>query len=132
MAGNFMSNGPQYGSTQMANSGMNFQTTTVPSLMIMPSNSRQFAEQYPVAPNVTMVFINYNQKKLWIKTMHSNSLAYDFEEFNLLNDNDIVTLQQQVANQSAQNQNGFVPRQEFESLTASVAALRKQLEEFIK
>ena len=132
MAGNFMSNGPQYGSTQMTNSGMNFPTTTVPSLMIMPSNSRQFAEQYPVAPNVTMVFINYNQKKLWIKTMHSNSLAYDFEEFNLLNDNDIVALQQQVANQSAQNQNGFVPRQEFESLTASVAALQKQLEEFIK
>lgn len=129
MANNF--GGAQYGMNPGNNvSGWNNAIpTTSPSLSIMPSNSREFSEQYPLAPNATMVFINYNQKKLWIKTEHPNGLGYDFEDFNLLSNNDLAVYQQ-VQNSMQQNQNGFdttnfVTREEFDKL-------KKSFEEFIK
>lgn len=104
-----------------------------PSLSIMASNTREFAEQYPLAPNATMVFINYNQKKIWIKTMHANGLSYDFEDFNMLSDNDFAQYQQQVQNSVQQIQNGnFVQRVEFDNLISQFQALQKQFDEFIK
>lgn len=104
-----------------------------PSLSIMASNTREFAEQYPLAPNATMVFINYNQKKIWIKTMHANGLSYDFEDFNMLSDNDLAQYQQQVQNSVQQIQNGnFVQRSEFDTLMSQFQALQKQFEDFIK
>lgn len=104
-----------------------------PSLSIMASNTREFAEQYPLAPNATMVFINYNQKKIWIKTMHANGLSYDFEDFNMLSDNDLAQYQQRVQNSVRQIQNeNFVQRAEFDTLMSQFQALQKQFEDFIK
>lgn len=135
MATNFGGTTPQFGMNPGAitNAGWNNIPTTNPSLSIMASNSREFSEQYPLAPNATMVFLNYNQKKMWIKTMHSNGLAYDFEDFNLLTDNDLIQYQQQVHNSVQQNQNGnFVPRSEFENLVTQFNNLQKQFDEFVK
>lgn len=100
------------------------------SLLIMPASSRQFAEQYPLAPNVTMVFINYNQRKLWIKTQSANGLGYGIEDFNLVSDE---ALQQYLQPQEAsQIQNGFVTQQEFSALTTAVSELRSQIDELLK
>ena len=130
---NFGGTAPQFG----INPGINTNSwnpvpipNNNPSLSIMASNTREFAEQYPLAPNTTMVFINYNQKKIWIKTMHANGLSYDFEDFNMLSNNDLAMYQQQVQNSMQQNQNGFdttnfVTREEFDKL-------KKSFEEFIK
>jgi hypothetical protein len=139
MANNYGANGTTYGINPGSTGTWGGVTmpTTIPtnnsSLSIMPSNSREFSEQYPLAPNATMVFINYNQKKLWIKAMHANGLAYDFEDFNLLSNNDLMQYQQQVQNSFQQNQNGnFVSRDEYNSLCNSFDALKKQFEDFIK
>lgn len=130
---NFGGTAPQFG----INPGINTNSwnpvpipNNNPSLSIMASNTREFAEQFPLAPNATMVFINYNQKKIWIKTMHANGLSYDFEDFNMLSNNDLVQYQQQVQNSMQQNQNGFdttnfVTKEEFDKL-------KKSFEEFIK
>ena len=130
---NFGGTAPQFG----INPGINTNSwnpvpipNNNPSLSIMASNTREFAEQYPLAPNTTMVFINYNQKKIWIKTMHANGLSYDFEDFNMLSNNDLAMYQQQVQNSMQQNQNGFdttnfVTKEEFDKL-------KKSFEEFIK
>lgn len=134
---NFGGTTPQFG----MNPGMNTNSwspmptipSNNPSLSIMASNTREFAEQYPLAPNATMVFINYNQKKIWIKTMHANGLSYDFEDFNMLSDNDLAQYQQQVQNSVQQIQNGnFVQRTEFDNLMSQFKALQKQFEEFVK
>lgn len=145
MANNF--GGAQYGMNPGNNiSGWNNTIPiTSPSLSIMPSNSREFSEQYPLAPNATMVFINYNQKKLWIKTEHPNGLGYDFEDFNLLSNNDLAMYQQQVQNSMQQNQNGIKPNvayvtaDDYNALGIALTDLRKefdslkkQFDEFVK
>lgn len=145
MANNF--GGTQYGMNPGNNvSGWNNTIPAAsPSLSIMPSNSREFSEQYPLAPNATMVFINYNQKKLWIKTEHPNGLGYDFEDFNLLSNNDLAMYQQQVQNSMQQNQNGIKPNvayvtaDDYNALGNALTDLRKefdvlkkQFDEFVK
>ena len=134
---NFGGTTPQFGMNPGINtnswSPMPTIPNTNPSLSIMASNTREFAEQYPLAPNATMVFINYNQKKIWIKTMHTNGLSYDFEDFNMLSDNDLAQYQQQVQNSVQQIQNGnFVQRVEFDNLMSQFQALQKQFDEFVK
>lgn len=92
-----------------------------------------------------MVFINYNQKKLWIKTEHPNGLGYDFEDFNLLSNNDLAMYQQQVQNSMQQNQNGIKPNvayvtaDDYNALGIALTdlrkefdALKKQFDEFVK
>ena len=128
MANNNFGGNPFGGNPGMTNSFGPVQPMPIsnPSLSIMASNTREFAEQYPLAPNATMVFINYNQKKIWIKTMHANGLSYDFEDFNMLSDNDLAQYQQQVQNSVQQIQNGnFVQRVEFDNLMSQFQALQK-------
>lgn len=147
MANNFGGTTPQFGMNPGAitNAGWNNIPMTNPSLSIMAANSRNFSEQYPLAPNATMVFLNYNQKKMWIKTMHSNGLAYDFEEFNLLTDSDLIQYQQQVQNSMQQNQNeikpnvAYVTADDYNALGIALTdlrkefdALKKQFDEFVK
>lgn len=145
---NFGGTGPQFGINPAINTN-SWNPVPIPnnnpSLSIMASNTREFAEQYPLAPNATMVFINYNQKKIWIKTMHANGLSYDFEDFNMFSDNDLAIYQQQVQNSMQQNQNGIKPNvayvtaDDYNALGTALTdlrkefeALKKQFDEFVK
>ena len=83
MANNF--GGAQYGMNPGNNvSGWNNAIPAAsPSLSIMPSNSREFSEQYPLAPNATMVFINYNVLGTALTDLRKEfeALKKQFDEF---------------------------------------------------
>ena len=95
-------------------------------LQVVPISNREAVEQFPVAPSSTVVFMNYNNRKLWIKTEHMNGLSYDIEDFNMLSDQDLQNFQNQTQQQIQQNQNAnFVTREEFDKLKASIDELLK-------
>lgn len=99
-------------------------------LQVIPISTREAVEQFPMAPNSTIVFMNYNARKLWIRSQHYNGLSYDIEDFNMLTNQDLQNFQAQAQNQVQvqQNQNGsadYVTREEFDKLKASFEELMK-------
>lgn len=97
-------------------------------LQVIPISTREAVEQFPMAPSSTIVFMNYNARKLWIRSQHYNGLSYDIDEFNMLTNQDLQSFQAQVQNQTPQNQNGsadYVTREEFDKLKASFEELMK-------
>ena len=99
-------------------------------LQVIPISTREAVEQFPMAPNSTIVFMNYNARKLWIRSQHYNGLSYDIEDFNMLTNQDLQNFQAQAQNQvqGQQNQNGsadYVTREEFDKLKASFEELMK-------
>lgn len=96
--------------------------------------TKEGAEQYLIPAGTTAMFMNYNARKLWMKTMHQNGLSYDFEDLTFFTNAELQqytqqiqkqTLDSQTSNQNPVKTEEFVSRREFDEL-------KKQFEEFIK
>lgn len=100
--------------------------TTQQLLQVIPISTREAVEQFPMAPSSTIVFMNYNARKLWIRSQHYNGLSYDIEEFTMLTNQDLQNFQAQAQqNQNSFDTTNFVTKEEFDKL-------KKSFEEFIK
>ena len=127
MAGIFGGNNGFGGPIPQTGYGTQIQPNGIP---VYSMQDRNGAEQYAIPPGSTAIFMNYNGRKFWMKTMHPNGLSYDFEELIFFTQNELQQYNQQIA-QQAQQQTlttqavDYVSRTEFE-------ALKKQFEEFIK
>lgn len=96
---------------------------TTPSIQVIPVTSREIVDSYPVAPGATVVFLNYKDRRLYIKDQSTNVFNCNIEEF-------ILVKPEEYANQ---NQNGkYVTEEMFTALCNTVQDLRRQFEEFIK
>ena len=134
------------------NTGM-FGTQTVQpnNLQVLSTTSREFAENYNVAPGHTIVFINYNGRRLYIKTQNQNGLSYEMEEMVLLKPEEFQQMQQAAVQNNLQMQkqdsNLEAPKyvsmdqygKDFNTMGGAIVELRdrfdkleKQFEEFIK
>lgn len=158
MAFNFgTNNGPSTGNNMFGgfnngtlNTGM-FGTQTVQpnNLQVLSTTSREFAENYNVSPGHTIVFINYNGRRLYIKTQNQNGLSYEMEELIILRPEEFQQLQQQALTNQAQRPEqqthlakegaSYVPRNEYNmflekynALAESFEDLKQRFEEFIK
>ena len=112
-------------------SSYNMQPSGIP---VYNMATKEGAEQYPIPAGTTAMFMNYNARKLWMKTMHQNGLSYDFEDLTFFTNAELQQYTQQIQKQTLDSQTGsqspvkteeFVSRREFDEL-------KKQFEEFIK
>lgn len=130
------------------NTGMFGMPTVQPNnLQVLSTTSREYAENYNVAPGHTIVFINYNGRRLYIKTQNQNGLSYEMEEMVILKPEEF----QQAAVQNniqPQKQESTEPEKyvsldqygkDFNSMGGAIIELKdrfekleKQFEEFIK
>jgi hypothetical protein len=77
------------------------------NLKTFSTNNRDYAENFPMSPGETAVFMNYNGRRLYIKTQNQNGLSYEMEEMIILKPEEFQQLQQAaVQNNIQQNQNG--------------------------
>ena len=133
------------------NTGMFGMPTVQPNnLQVLSTTSREFAENYNVAPGHTIVFINYNGRRLYIKTQNQNSLSYEMEEMVILKPEEFQQIQQAAIQNSIQPQKQEQAEPEkyvsfdqygkdFNSIGGAIIELKdrfekleKQFEEFIK
>ena len=127
MAGVF--NGGYMGSSiPQAGYGPQLQPNGIP---VYSMQTREGAEQYPLQPGSTAIFMNYNGRKFWMKTQHQNGLAYDFEELIFFTPNELQQYNQQIVQQAQQQPDvaqmpaDYVSRKEFEEL-------KRQFDELMK
>lgn len=101
------------------------------SIPVYPMQTREGAEQYPLPPGSTAIFMNYNGRKFWTKTMHPNGLTCDLDEMIFFTQNELQQYNQQIAQQVQQqtpvipSNTDYVSRKEFDEL-------KKQFEELMK
>lgn len=103
----------------------NFQPSNI---QVISTSSREFAESYPVAPNNTIIFMNYNGRRLYIKTQHPNGLSYDFEEMVMFTPMELQQYQNSIQPQQIQNGNP----DELSLIKDRISKLESQLEELMK
>lgn len=112
-----------------------YTTNQSPYMQVIPMSTKEGAEQYPLAANTTAVFMNYNARKLWIKTEHPNGLSYDMEEFTMFNNQELqnfqTQIQQSVTNSTIQNGNG-ISKEEYASDMKNILDRLTKLEEIMK
>lgn len=135
----------------MPNTGMFGMPTVQPNnLQVLSTTSREYAENYNVAPGHTIVFINYNGRRLYIKTQNQNGLSYEMEEMVMLKPEEFQQIQQAAVqnNIQPQKQEPTEPEKyvsldqygkDFNSMGGAIIELKdrfekleKQFEEFIK
>ena len=122
----------------------------LPNLQVLSTTSREHAENYNVAPGHTIVFINYNGRRLYIKTQNQNGLSYEMEEMVILKPEEFQQIQQAAVqnNIQPQKQEATEPEKyvsldqygkDFNSMGGAIIELKdrfekleKQFEEFIK
>ena len=118
------------------------------NLQVLSTTSREYAENYNVAPGHTIVFINYNGRRLYIKTQNQNGLSYEMEEMVLLKPEEFQQIQQAAVQNNLQPQKQEAGEKyvsldqygkDFNSVGAAIIELKdrfekleKQFEEFIK
>lgn len=89
----------------MPNTGMFGMPTVQPNnLQVLSTTSREYAENYNVAPGHTIVFINYNGRRLYIKTQNQNGLSYEMEEMIILKPEEFQQIQQAAVQNNIQPQ----------------------------
>lgn len=99
------------------------------NVIVMNTTSREFAESYPMAPNSTIMFMNYNGRRLYIKTQHANGLSYDFEEMVMFTPMELQQYQNSMQHpQQIQNGNP----DELSIIKDRISKLESQLEELMK
>jgi hypothetical protein len=133
----------------MPNTGMFGMPTVQPNnLQVLSTTSREFAENYNVAPGHTIVFINYNGRRLYIKTQNQNGLSYEMEEMIILKPEEFQQIQQAAVQNNVQSQKQEAAEKyvsldqygkDFNSIGGAIIELKdrfekldKQFEEFIK
>ena len=118
------------------------------NLQVLSTTSREYAENYNVAPGHTIVFINYNGRRLYIKTQNQNGLSYEMEEMVLLKPEEFQQIQQAAVQNNLQPQKQEAAEKyvsfdqygkDFNSIGGAIIELKdrfekleKQFEEFIK
>lgn len=118
------------------------------NLQVLSTTSREYAENYNVAPGHTIVFINYNGRRLYIKTQNQNGLSYEMEEMVLLKPEEFQQIQQAAVQNNLQPQKQEATEKyvsfdqygkDFNSIGGAIIELKdrfekleKQFEEFIK
>jgi hypothetical protein len=118
------------------------------NLQVLSTTSREYAENYNVAPGHTIVFINYNGRRLYIKTQNQNGLSYEMEEMVILKPEEFQQIQQAAVQNNLQSQKQEIPEKyvsldqygkDFNSIGGAIIELKdrfekleKQFEEFIK
>ena len=154
MAFNFgTNNSPSTGTNNMfsgfnnvPNTSMFGMPTVQPNnLQVLSTTSREFAENYNVAPGHTVVFINYNGRRLYIKTQNQNGLSYEMEEMVILKPEEFQQIQQAAIQSNLHPQKQEPEESEkyvsldFNSMGGAIIELKdqfeklkKQFEEFIK
>jgi hypothetical protein len=118
------------------------------NLQVLSTTSREYAENYNVAPGHTIVFINYNGRRLYIKTQNQNGLSYEMEEMVILKPEEFQQIQQAAVQNNVQPQKQEATEKyvsldqygkDFNSMGGAIIELKdrfekleKQFEEFIK
>lgn len=112
--------------------GFGGQTIQPTNIVVVPISDENGAINYPVAPNNTVLLMNFNQNRFWLKTQHQNGLSYDLQGFYFMTPEQLQQMtsaqqnnQLQAPQQPAFDPSNFVPRAEFEEL-------KKMIEEFMK
>lgn len=144
-------NGNMFGGFNSGNNMFNVQPMQPNNLQVLSTNSREYAENYPVSPGHTIVFMNYNGRRLYIKTQNQNGLSYEMEEMVLLKPEEFQQIQQAAVQNNLQSQKQepndaqvkYVPMEQygkdFNTMGGAIVELRdrfekleKEFEEFIK
>lgn len=86
------------------------------------SNGEAGANDYPVAAGNTAVLIDFGVGKFWLKTTDVYGRPLPLEDYSFFRN-----VNQQVTQSIEQNQNEYVKREDFESLTALVKNLCQEL-----
>lgn len=118
------------------------------NLQVLSTTSREYAENYNVAPGHTIVFINYNGRRLYIKTQNQNGLSYEMEEMVILKPEEFQQIQQAAIQNNIQPQKQEDAEKyvsldqygkDFNSMGGAIIELKdrfekleKQFEDFIK
>lgn len=89
-------------------------------IMTIPVQGENVVNTYPVAIGATVIFIDFNARKFWIKSNESG-IPSQPRRFNFTEETPQI-----------QNGNNLVGRDEFNQLSASVATMSQNLEKLIK
>lgn len=90
------------------------------NVIVVTVQGEQGASMYPVAAGNTVLLIDFNLKKFWIKATDINGLPSKFAAF---------TFKEDV---KTQNTNNFVPRNEFDEWKQSMDAQLQKILDSVK
>lgn len=118
---------------QNMNNGPWFNTRPIvqePPIIVIPVTGEQAARSYPIEKGRTVLLIDFENHRFWIKSIKPNGLESSCEGHSFISDSEANSRmnQQQMTpqmNVTEEFQNKFVSREEFD-------ALKKTIEDFMK
>lgn len=118
---------------QNMNNGSWFNTRPIvqePPIIVIPVTGEQAARSYPIEKGRTVLLIDFENHRFWIKSIKPNGLESSCEGHSFISDSEANSRmnQQQMTpqlNVTEEFQNKFVSREEFD-------ALKKTIEDFMK
>ena len=118
---------------QNLNNGPWFNTQPIvqePPIIVIPVTGEQAARSYPIEKGRTVLLIDFENHRFWIKSIKPNGLESSCEGHSFISDSEANSRmnQQQMTpqlNVTEEFQNKFVSREEFD-------ALKKTIEDFMK
>lgn len=119
--------------SQNMNNGPWFNTQPIiqePPIIVIPVTGEQAARSYPIEKGRTVLLIDFENHRFWIKSIKPNGLESSCEGHSFISDSEANSRmnQQQMSQQpnvTEEFQNKFVSREEFD-------ALKKTIEDFMK
>lgn len=87
------------------------------NVIVVPVQGESGASMYPVAAGNTVLLMDFNLKKFWIKSTDINGLPAKFAAFDF----------KEAVKPMPQGENGFVPRSEFDEWKQGTDAQLKQI-----
>ena len=92
-------------------------------MIVVGVQGEEGVKQYPVAAGLSVLLMDYNAKKFWIKTNSSNGLNISIEEYTF----------EKVQNEEKDNRSdNYVTKEEFKELKDSMSDVKKMLDDLTK
>lgn len=118
---------------QNMNSGPWFNSQPImqePPIIVIPVTGEQAARTYPIEKGRTVLLIDFENHRFWIKSIKPNGLESSCEGHSFISDSEANSRinQQQMAQQpniTEEFQNKFVSREEFDALKKTIEELMK-------
>lgn len=119
--------------SQNMNNGPWFNTQPIiqePPIIVIPVTGEQAARSYPIEKGRTVLLIDFENHRFWIKSIKPNGLESSCEGHSFISDSEANSRmnQQQMSQQpnvTEEFQNKFVSRKEFDALKKTIEDIMK-------
>lgn len=104
----------------------NFQINTPQQsndMIVIPVQNEEAVKNYPVAAGLSVLLMDYEHKKFWVKTTSANGLSTSTEEY------DFSPVEKE---QSTGNDEKYATQEDMKKVMKSIDELRKMLDDLTK